>query len=95
LDNNRRNETGVPPIDGNAVSQVLRLDDETLRAAVKAIASAGGVSERRADQMTRDTDKIRRKLSEIRSEDLQKLLSRISPEQLAALSEQLKQLQKP
>ena len=101
MENDRRKKqgegsgAGVPPIDGNAVSQVLRLDDETLRAAVKALASAGGMDEKRADLMTRDADKIRRKLSGINSEDLQKLLSRITPEQLAALSEQLKQLQKP
>ena len=74
------------------IAAVLGMDDENLRAVVRAVAQAGGMSERRAESMTRDADAIRRKLSSVRTEDLQKLLSQISPEQMAALAEQVQRL---
>jgi len=74
------------------VSEVLRLNDEQLQAALRAVAQASGMNERRANALTRDPDAIRRKLSSIRTEDLQKMLAQISPEQMAALTDQLKHL---
>lgn len=74
------------------VSEVLRLNDEQLQAALRAVAQASGMNERRTNALTRDPDAIRRKLSSIRTEDLQKMLAQISPEQMAALTDQLKHL---
>lgn len=76
------------------VSEVLGLNDEQLQAALRAVAQASGLSERRTNALTRDPDAIRRKLSSIRAEDLQKMLAQISPEQMAALTEQLQHLKK-
>ena len=73
------------------LSEVMRLDDVQLQAALRAVAQASGLSARRTDALTRDPDAIRRKLSSIRAEDLEKMLAQISPEQMAALSEQLRQ----
>ena len=90
-----KNQSGWPKDQSAAneqISQVLSMDDDRLRAAVRAIVEAGGMSGRRADAMTRDADAIRRKLSSIRAEDMQKLLAQISPEQMAALTEQLQKL---
>ena len=71
------------------VSQVLRLDDAQLQEALRIIARASGMSDRRTDALVRDPDAIRRKLSSIRAEDVEKMLSQISPEQLAALTQQM------
>lgn len=87
---NEWTKDGIPT--GGEVSQILKLNDDQLRAAVRAVAEAAGMSERRANAVTRDADAIRRKLSSVRTEDLQKLLSQISPEQMAELSAQLQKL---
>ena len=71
------------------VSQVLRLDDEALQSALRAVAQASGMSVRRAEALTRDPDAIRKKLASVTAEDLQKMLARITPEQMAMLTEQL------
>lgn len=74
------------------VAEVLRLNDEQLQAALRAVAQASGLNERRTNALTRDPEAIRRKLSSIRAEDLQKMLAQISPEQMAALTEQMQHL---
>lgn len=74
------------------VAEVLRLNDEQLQAALRAVAQASGLNERRTNALTRDPEVIRRKLSSIRAEDLQKMLAQISPEQMAALTEQMQHL---
>ena len=75
------------------LSQVMRLNDAQLQAALRAVAEASGLGVRRTDALTRDPDAIRRKLSSIRAEDLEKMLAQISPEQMASLTEQLQLLQ--
>lgn len=82
---------GSAPTDAQ-LSEVLSMEDDRLREIVRAIAQAGGMSAGRAEAMTRDADAIRRKLSTVRAEDLQKALSQISPEQMAALTEQMQKL---
>lgn len=74
------------------LSEVMRLNDAQLQAALRAVAQASGMSGRRTDALTRDPDAIRRKLSSIKAEDIEKMLAQISPEQMTALSEQLQQL---
>ena len=74
------------------VAEVLRLNDEQLQAALRAVAQASGLNERRTNALTRAPEAIRRKLSSIRAEDLQKMLAQISPEQMAALTEQMQHL---
>ena len=76
------------------LSQVMRLNDAQLQAALRAVAEASGLGARRTDALTRDPDAIRRKLSSIRAEDLEKMLAQISPEQMAVLTEQIQRLQK-
>lgn len=71
---------------------VLALDDEQLKQAVHTLAVAGGMDARRADAMSRDPDKIRRKLSSVTERDLEKMMEQISPEQWKALADQLKNL---
>ena len=74
------------------LSQVMRLNDAQLQAALRAVAQASGLNERRTNALTRDPEAIRRKLSSIRAEDLKKMLAQISPEQMAALTEQMQHL---
>ncbi len=74
------------------LSEVLRLNDAQLQAALRAVAQASGLSARRTDALTRNPDAIRRKLSSIRAQDIENMLAQISPAQMAELSEQLKQL---
>ena len=74
------------------IAAVLGMDDDRLRAVVRAVAQAGGMSERSAAALTGDADTLRRKLSSVRAEDLQKMQSQISPEQMAALTEQMQKL---
>ena len=74
------------------MSEVLSLNDEQLRAAIRAAAMAGGMNERRAQALSRDPDAIRRRLASVKPEDLQKMLSQISPEQMEALAEQVRQM---
>ncbi len=74
------------------VSRVLGMNDAQLQAALRAVAQASGMSAKRTEALTRDPDAVRRKLSSIRPEDVQNMLARISPEQLAALTEQLQEL---
>lgn len=75
-----------PTIGREQVDAVLRMDDKSLREAVRALATAGGMSERRAAAVSRDADAIRRRLSSVTAEDLQKMLSRLTPEMLSELS---------
>lgn len=92
-----KNKTDMPiePTQARAqIEQVLGMDDVHLREVIRAIAQAGGMSERRADAITRDADAIRRRLSSVRAEDLQKVLAQISPQQMAQLTEQLQNLKK-
>ena len=89
-----KNKNGWQPPTDDTISEVLGMEDDRLRAIVRAIAEAGGMSNERADAMSRDADMIRRKLSSIRSEDVQKAMAQISPDQMAALAEQL-QKRKP
>ena len=76
------------------LSQVMRLNDAQLQAALRTVAEASGLGARRTDALTRDPDAIRRKLSSIRAEDLEKMLAQISPAQMAVLTEQIHRLQK-
>ena len=78
-------------VGADEVAQVMRLDDQTLREAVRMLATAGGMSERRAAAVSRDADAIRRKLSSVSEQDLQKMLSRLTPQMLAEISDALKQ----
>lgn len=71
---------------------VLALDDEQLKQAVHTLAVASGMDARRADAMSRDPDKIRRRLSSVTERDLEKMMEQIAPEQLKALADQLKKL---
>ena len=87
-----KNKNGWQPPTDDTISEVLGMEDDRLRAIVRAIAEAGGMSNERADAMSRDADMIRRKLSSIRSEDVQKAMAQISPDQMAALAEQLQKL---
>ena len=87
-----KNKNGWQPPTEDTISEVLGMEDDRLRAIVRAIAEAGGMSNERADAMSRDADMIRRKLSSIRSEDVQKAMAQISPDQMAALAEQLQKL---
>ena len=89
---NKNDWQSVPSPTDEQISEVLGMDDDRLRTIVRAIAEAGGMSRGRADAMTRDADAIRRKLSTVRAEDLQRALSQISPEQMAALTEQMQKL---
>ena len=82
---------GAQPTD-ETIAEVLGMDDDSLRTMVRSIAEASGVSGARADMMTRDADAIRRKLSSVRAEDLQRALAQITPEQMTALTEQLQKL---
>ena len=82
---------GMRRVGADEVAQVMRLDDQTLREAVRALATAGGMSERRAAAVSRDADAIRRKLSSVSEQDLQKMLSRLTPQMLAEISDALKQ----
>ena len=75
------------------LSEVMRLNDAQLQAALRAVAQASGLSTRRTDALTRDPDAIRQKLSSIRAQDLERMLAQITPEQMAALTEQLQRLQ--
>ena len=82
---------GMRRVGADEVAQVMRLDDQTLREAVRMLATAGGMSERRAAAVSRDADAIRRKLSSVSEQDLQKMLSRLTPQMLAEISDALKQ----
>lgn len=77
---------GEPAIGREQVNAVLQMDDNALREAVRALATAGGMSERRASAVSRDADAIRRRLSSVTAEDLQKMLSRLTPEMLSEIS---------
>ena len=90
-----KNKNGWQPPTDDTIAEVLGMEDDRLRAIVRTIAEAGGMSEERADAMSRDADVIRRKLSSVRMEDMQKAMAQISPDQLAALSEQLRKLKSP
>ena len=89
---NKNSWHAEPSAADERISAVLGMDDERLRAVVRTIAQAGGMSERSAAALTSDADTLRRKLSSVRAEDLQKMLSQISPEQMAALTEQMQKL---
>lgn len=90
-----KNKNGWQPPTDDTIAEVLGMEDDRLRAIVRTIAEAGGMSEARADAMSRDADVIRRKLSSVRMEDMQKAMAQISPDQLEALSEQLRKLKSP
>ena len=87
-----KNKNGWQPPTDDTISEVLGMEDDRLRAMVRAIAEAGGMSDDRADAVSRDADAIRRRLSSIRAEDVQKAMAQIPPEQMAALAEQLRRL---
>ncbi|MBQ8577962.1 MAG: hypothetical protein IJ449_08410 [Clostridia bacterium] len=71
---------------------VLALNDEQLKQAVHNLAAAGGMDARRADAVSRDPEKLRKKLSSVSERDIEKMLAQIPPEQLRAIAEQLKNL---
>ena len=81
-------EKGTPfcGFDSSALEKVLALSDEELKQAVHSLAIAGGAGERRAAEASRDANKIRKKLNRVTQGDLEKLLSRITPEQMKELS---------
>jgi len=81
-------ENGKPfkRFDTETLEKVLALSDEELKQAVHSLAIAGGVDERRAAEASRDANKIRRKLNKVTQRDLEKLLSKITPEQIQELS---------
>lgn len=80
------------PIDKQAIANVLALNDEQLKQAIHALAAAGGMDERRAALISRDTDKIRKRLGSVTEADLERLLSGIDEKQLQAIAGQLKGL---
>lgn len=78
------------PFDPKMLSEILGQSDETLRAAARAAAEAAGMSRLQTEMIARDAGAIRKKLSSVSEEEFGKFLSRITPEQLAALGEQIK-----
>ena len=81
-------------VDPKMMEQILGQNDEALKQTVRAAAEAAGMNRMQAEFMTRDAGMIRRKLGSFSEQDIRKLLSSVSPEQLAALAEQMKKLQK-
>ncbi len=70
---------------------VLALDNEQLKQAVHDLAVASGIDARKAEQISRDPDKLRRKLASVTERDIEKMLASLTPEQYAAIAVQLKQ----
>ncbi len=65
---------------------VLALDNEQLKQAVHDLAVAGGVDARQAERLARDPDKLRKKLASVTEQDIARMLSSLSKEQLAVLT---------
>ena len=89
---NEKKKTAHGQLSDSDLAQVLKMNDDQLCAAVRVLAQAGGMDERRAGMLTRNPDAVRRKLSSVRAEDLEAMLSRITPEQMQVLAEQMKKL---
>lgn len=82
------------PIDPKMMEQILGQNDDALKQTVRAAAEAAGMNRMQAEFMTWDAGLLRRKLGSVSEQDIRKLLSAVTPEQLAALAEQMKKLQK-
>ena len=82
------------PLDPKMMEQILGQNDDALKQTVRAAAEAAGMNRMQAEFMTRDAGLLRRKLGSFSEQDIRKLLSAVTPEQLAALAEQMKKLQK-
>lgn len=80
--------------DRSTIDAVLAQSDEQLKATVRAAAEAAGMNRLQTEFMTRDANLIREKLNGITEEDVRGLLARITPEQLSALAEQMKNRKK-
>lgn len=87
-------ESREMPVDPGIFKEVLKQNDETLKQTVRAAAEAAGMNRMQAEFLTRDASLIRRKLGSVSEQELRGMLSSIRPEQLAALAEQMKKLQK-
>ena len=82
------------PLDPKMMEQILGQNDDALKQTVRAAAEAAGMNRMQAEFLTRDAGLLRRKLGSVSEQDIRKLLSAVTPEQLAALAEQMKKLQK-
>ena len=89
---NEKRKNGSGSLSDGDLAQVLGMDDDKLCAAVRALARAGGMDERRAGMLTRNPDIVRCKLSSVRAEDIEAMLARMTPEQMQMLTEQMKKL---
>lgn len=86
---NEPKKNGSGRLSDSDLAKVLEMDDRKLCETVRALAQAGGMDAHRAGMLTRNPDAVRRKLSSVRAEELEAMLSRVTPEQLQVIAEQM------
>ena len=67
-------------INKDLINKLSRLDDNDLSEIIRAVASAAGVDERRAEHVAKNPGNIRRKIGKMTEEDLLQLAQSVGEE---------------
>lgn len=77
-------------IDREELERMRGMNDGALTAMLRRAADAAGLDPKTRDRLLHDPEQIRKKLGKVTEKDLQRALSSLTPEQLAALQNAIK-----
>ena len=79
-------------MDEKELKKLQGLDDATLQEAARAIARAAGISVRQSEQIAKHPERLRQKLETVTQEELRPMLQSVSPQQLGAIEQVLREI---